>query len=182
MVKNSLFLKNMVYSPNMKKIETFTTPETEFLSNFYPYKQFQEDEMCPHDVDVSYMGLQFKCVENAYMAAKCDSVDDMVKFIDKTPHWAKDYSVQGLISVRKDWDSIKIAVMTDLVWQKFANNPELKKMLLDTGDMELIEGNTWGDVFWGVCEGKGQNHLGKILMMTRDKLRKIEPVSGILQP
>jgi predicted NAD-dependent protein-ADP-ribosyltransferase YbiA (DUF1768 family) len=40
--------------------------------------------------------------------------------------------------------------------------------LLDTGTQTLVEGNWWGDVFWGVCKGVGSNHLGKLLM----KLRK----------
>jgi len=60
--------------------------------------------------------------------------------------------------------------MTDLVRQKFSN-PQLAKQLLDTKDFELIEGNTWGDTFWGVCSGKGQNNLGKILMQIRNELK-----------
>ena len=50
----------------------------------------------------------------------------------------------------------------------------LKEMLLLTGDQEIIEENYWGDTFWGVCRGKGQNHLGKILMKVRDELRGIK--------
>ena len=45
--------------------------------------------------------------------------------------------------------------------------------LLDTGDTELIEGNNWHDTFWGVCKGKGQNNLGKILMEVRKDIRLI---------
>lgn len=45
-------------------------------------------------------------------------------------------------------------------------------MLLKTGDEELVEGNTWGDTFWGVCKGKGRNELGKILMKVREEFRK----------
>ena len=51
-------------------------------------------------------------------------------------------------------------------------NPELGNKLLETGNQELVEGNTWGDIFWGVCNGKGQNWLGKILMMVRDEIRE----------
>ena len=43
-----------------------------------------------------------------------------------------------------------------------------------TDDVELIEGNEWSDTFWGVCRGQGENWLGKILMKTRDNLRKTE--------
>lgn len=34
------------------------------------------------------------------------------------------------------------------------------------------EGNTWGDKFWGVCDGEGENHLGKLLMEVRAELTK----------
>ena len=61
--------------------------------------------------------------------------------------------------------------MYDICFKKFSQSEELKKKLLDTGDQELIEGNYWNDTFWGVCEGKGQNHLGKILMQIREELR-----------
>lgn len=35
---------------------------------------------------------------------------------------------------------------------------------------ELIEGNYWHDTYWGVCEGVGENHLGKLLMEIRNEL------------
>jgi len=154
----------------MKRIETFTTPETRFLSNFYPYKN-KDGGMYPHSVTVSYCGHEFKCVENAYQAAKAADPKDIVKFLDATPFWAKNFVDNGGLVIRKDWGSMKIAVMTDLVRQKFFSSGALGQMLLDTGDAELVEGNTWGDTFWGVCDGKGENNLGKILMRTRACLR-----------
>jgi hypothetical protein len=60
--------------------------------------------------------------------------------------------------------------MYGLILGKF-QDPELKTKLLATGDAELIEGNWWGDVYWGVCNGEGRNELGKILMQVRDELR-----------
>lgn len=61
--------------------------------------------------------------------------------------------------------------MTEVVEAKFTYNPNLKQMLLDTGDAELVEGNTWNDKYWGVCKGVGQNKLGKILMMLREEFK-----------
>ena len=52
------------------------------------------------------------------------------------------------------------------VFRKF-RNPHLKELLLATGTAELIEGNTWNDTYWGVCNGKGKNMLGKTLMDCR---------------
>lgn len=62
--------------------------------------------------------------------------------------------------------------MSGLVRQKFNHRyPELRTKLLSTGDLEIIEGNHWGDTFWGVCNGTGENHLGRILMQVREDLR-----------
>jgi predicted NAD-dependent protein-ADP-ribosyltransferase YbiA (DUF1768 family) len=58
------------------------------------------------------------------------------------------------------------------VYAKFVCNPRLQRMLLDTSDAELVEGNWWGDRFWGTFRGAGRNHLGKILMRVRDELRQ----------
>jgi predicted NAD-dependent protein-ADP-ribosyltransferase YbiA (DUF1768 family) len=61
--------------------------------------------------------------------------------------------------------------MSDLVEQKFKLNSKLRAQLLATGNEWLEETNTWGDTFWGVCNGVGQNWLGAILMSVREKLR-----------
>ena len=61
--------------------------------------------------------------------------------------------------------------MEDICRAKFTQNEELKKKLIDTGDATLIEGNTWNDTFWGVCNGVGENNLGKILMKIREELK-----------
>ena len=48
----------------------------------------------------------------------------------------------------------------------------VRQALIDTGDQELIEGNWWGDRFWGVDlkTNQGQNHLGMLLMKIRSEL------------
>ena len=92
-----------------------------------------------------------------------------------TPALAKKLARQHKSEVRKDWFDISIKVMETALKAKFSI-PELKEKLLDTGDLELQEGNTWNDTFWGVDlkSGKGENHLGKLLMKIRDefKIRK----------
>tara|TARA_Y100000034_G_C6567824_1_gene245972 strand:- start:117 stop:422 length:306 start_codon:yes stop_codon:yes gene_type:complete len=75
------------------------------------------------------------------------------------------------VRLRSDWHEVRLSIMKEIVHAKFTQNEDLRERLLDTGDNELIEGNTWGDSFWGVCRGKGQNHLGNILMAIREKLR-----------
>lgn len=72
-----------------------------------------------------------------------------------------------------DWNARKVEVMRSLVWCKFMQNDDLRAKLLSTHG-KIVETNTWGDVFWGVCEGVGQNMLGRILMSTRTTMRSFE--------
>ena len=65
-----------------------------------------------------------------------------------------------------------------IVFLKFYENKDLKKKLLSTENVILVEGNTWNDTFWGVCKGKGKNNLGKILMNVRKILRIGEKING----
>lgn len=71
---------------------------------------------------------------------------------------------------RDDWDVIKNMVMHECCLVKFSSEP-FRRLLLSTGEAELIEGNHWGDRYWGVCRGVGDNHLGRILMRIRHDLR-----------
>ena len=60
--------------------------------------------------------------------------------------------------------------MRKAVFEKFSQNEDIKKILLSTGDEELIE-NTSDDYYWGCgTKGTGKNMLGKILMEVREKL------------
>jgi len=38
---------------------------------------------------------------------------------------------------------------------KFESNLNLRMQLIETGGDEIIEGNDWGDIYWGVCNGIG---------------------------
>lgn len=72
--------------------------------------------------------------------------------------------------MRDDWERVKLAVMLDLLRQKFAH-ADLRAQLIATSDDVLVEGNTWGDTFWGMCNGVGLNHLGRLLMQVRAEVR-----------
>lgn len=112
--------------------------------------------------------IQFPTVEHAYQAYKSTNQHDWVEISKlETPGQAK--KVGQLIKLRPNWNEIKLDTMEELLRMKFAI-PELKTKLLETGDQKLVEGNYWGDVYWGVCRGKGENHLGKLLMKIRSEL------------
>ena len=69
--------------------------------------------------------------------------------------------------LRRDWESVKVSIMTDAVRAKFAQHQELKDTLLSTGDATIVE-HTENDSYWG--DGGGKNMLGQILMHIRDEL------------
>lgn len=75
------------------------------------------------------------------------------------------------VKLRPDWESIKDQVMYEVCKAKFSQNTDLRDKLVATGDAELVEGNTWGDKIWGICNGQGENRLGKILMKVRTELQ-----------
>jgi hypothetical protein len=145
----------------MDRINSFKD-EFRFLSNFFPSP-------------VVYGDTKFPAVEHAFQAAKTlNQADRCAIMAAKTPGEAK--RLGRYVTLRPAWDDIKLNVMRDLVWSKFTEYPELRAKLLATEDAELVEGNTWQDEFWGVDlrTGKGENHLGKLLMETRDKIREQE--------
>ena len=132
----------------VEKITSFDG-DNRFLSNFSPGGLF-------------YGGLWYKHSENAYQAAKTH--DPVTKLEISLMTAGQSKKAGKLVQLRDDWDVVKDTIMGEIVILKFTYNPLLKRKLLATGDMELIEGNYWGDTYWGVCKGVGQNKLGKILM------------------
>jgi N-glycosidase YbiA len=128
-----------------------------FLSNFYPSTVHLE-------------GYTYPTVEHAYQAAKTLNPDHR-EAIRLAPTPSKAKYLGRSVTLRGDWDLLRIIYMQTLLEQKFALGTELAGMLLATEDDELVEGNTWGDTFWGVCRGIGENNLGKLLMVIRSDLR-----------
>ena len=130
-----------------------------FLSNFYEHAHHK----------VMYAEHDYDHVEGAYQSAKCKVTTDRQRFVGHSPAYAKKLGRQ--VPIREDWEMAKVGVMENLLRQKF-NDPALRQQLLDTGDEEIIEGNWWNDTFWGVCNGVGENWLGKLLMRLREEYRE----------
>lgn len=91
----------------------------------------------------------------------------------ESPYQAK--KLGKTLTLRPDWDAVKLDVMRSVVRAKFAADPDLAALLFATGDIEILERNAWHDKFWGFCEcGRcrgGENWLGRILMEVRTALR-----------
>jgi ribA/ribD-fused uncharacterized protein len=126
-----------------------------FLSNFY-------------ESVLEYEGIKYPTVEHAFQAAKTRDSETRHQIAKmQTPSEAK--AAGNRNGILKDFDPIgwelrKDKVMEELLRIKF-QNPDLKNLLAQTGNAKLIEGNTWGDTYWGVdvVTGVGANKLGVIL-------------------
>ena len=129
--------------------------EQAFLSNYYPQ-------------EIEFEGITYPTNEHFFQAMKTLDINQRRAIANaSTPGLAK--KMGRSVSLRPDWEDIKDDVMLEGLYRKFTND-ELAEWLLDTGDEELVEGNWWGDRYWGVCNGIGQNKLGKLLMKVREEL------------
>jgi len=117
-------------------------------------------------------GISYTCAEAAFQAVKLKDKLQRTQFQNISGPAAK--ALGRRVHLREDWNEIRIDVMRWIIHEKFKQNPSLLKKLLSTNNIELVEGNIWNDRFWGVCNGSGQNWLGKILMEERSKLQKGE--------
>ena len=131
-----------------------------FLSNFQYF-----------DKPMRYGDLTFTTNEHFYVAMK--TLDqDLRKQVSEHP--CKGLKKFGNnLPLRNDWDEIKLKVMEYGLRYKFSkHNPTLRKKLIATKDVNIVEGNWWNDDFWGFClkTELGENHLGKLLMKIRDEI------------
>jgi ribA/ribD-fused uncharacterized protein len=140
------------------------TGKYRFLSNFY---------LAP----VRFNQTTFPSNEHAFQAAKTHNnlIRDLIAYHVEKPGDAK--KIGRDLRLRSDWERVKLDIMHRIVYSKFALNDDLARKLLKTGNAELIEGNNWGDEYWGMVlrgrrkdEWVGENHLGNILMQVRSEL------------
>ena len=121
---------------------------------------------------VVYDGHVFPTVEHAYVYSKTLVPEEQELFLaemnELSPGQAK--KLGKSLTLRPDWEDVRLNIMRDLTLQKY-KIPYYRDKLLATGDAEIIEGNDWGDTFWGKYRGHGENNLGKIIMETRLYLR-----------
>lgn len=126
-----------------------------FLSNFY-------------NAPIIYHGIRYENNESAFHAQK--DLSRSKEFCNLNPSGAK--MLGRRVILREDWEEVKDLIMYEINYEKYAQNIDLRRKLLETGNQELIEGNFWNDTYWGVCRGIGENHLGKILMKVRGEFQK----------
>jgi ribA/ribD-fused uncharacterized protein len=139
------------------------------------------------------MGGTWLTVEHYFQAAKCGWWEGVGggKVILHAPNSREAKRLGRQVELRRDWERLKLQVMTEGLRLKFTQNPDLKAKLVATHPETLVEGNTWGDRYWGQvwepyhpdgwdyrndCPDtrglwRGENWLGKCLEMVREELR-----------
>lgn len=151
----------------MSKYKSITIHNEEFIKGFFEEFRFLSNfHKCP----VYFEGLLYPSSENAYQAAK---LLPHVRFnlqsvsaAQSKEEWKK-YQ-DDLSYSSEQWDNIKYDVMSVVLFDKFYRNITLRLKLMETKNKYLEETNSWNDVYWGVCNGIGENNLGKILMKIRN--------------
>jgi ribA/ribD-fused uncharacterized protein len=160
----------------MKAIDQFKGKHR-FLSSFSPHSVemsvYAFLGRLPSEPDAT---LIYPTAEHAFHAHKTRLVIRRRAFTNPliTPGDAKRNGRK--LKLRPDWEDIKLDVMYTVHYLKYYQHDDIRERLINTGDAELIEGNTWGDRFWGCTMRRGggwhgENHLGIILMQIREDLR-----------
>lgn len=147
------------------------TEELRFYNEWEPYGELCNYFVRPMVVD----GVVWPAVEHYYQAQKTlDPVFQQRIHDAATPAEAKALGNSPECVRRADWDTWKLMAMRKALFAKFTQHEDLRRMLLDTGDMILHE-NSMEDYYWGIgAEGTGLSMLGKLLMALREELRFFE--------
>jgi len=134
-----------------------------FLSNFHE-----------HPKGLLWRGVTAPTVEHHFQGYKTIEGSEREWVLEApTPIKAKRRGQR--VTLRPEWDDIRLGVMAELIHTKFEDR-ELRKLLDDTGNATLIEGNSRHDTFWGRCdcdehEFRGYNWLGRLLTIERSRRR-----------
>jgi ribA/ribD-fused uncharacterized protein len=138
--------------------------KTAIYGLFGKYRPLSNFHMEPVVVD----GRTYQCSEAAYMAEKTNVEAEKNHLTTLGAKEAKAYG--QTVTLRSDWDEVKVEAMYKVLWAKFTQSQTLEGLLLSTGSKYIEETNWWNDKFWGVCGGVGQNNLGRVLMLVRRDL------------
>lgn len=187
--KRNLNVKYEWYEYNSKKVyyQLNTVTYADYLPDYYYisvlyFDIIKEDEMLMKD---NYKWLSnmdlfpkpiiinnevIKSSENYYQSRKTLDVELRKKILSMSPYEAKKYC--KTIPLRDDWDNVKLSVMQEALDIKFSIT--YYRLLLISTVEPLVEDNYWNDTYWGVCRGIGENMLGKLLTILRERIIKEE--------
>ena len=149
--------------------------EIRFCAPIGPYGFLSPYAKFPIKMVVDGKMYDFPTVEHYYQAMKFEASDerfitiinlknpDDARLITKKPEYK--------INHRKDFDENKFAIMEEAMRAKFAQNPDAREFLKQTGDAILIKSCP---VCYkcGFGEGSGMNRIGNVLMQIRSRIQK----------
>lgn len=138
-----------------------------YLSNFYVGQP------------IIFQGIEFLSAEHLFNALKT-RISSEAQYVAEAKTAAEAKARGRAVTLRDDWDkSERYIAMRRTLGAKFIGSRDLAEGLVQTGENNLVEGNTWHDQVWGncicgrpACQALGENNLGKMLMELRADLQK----------
>lgn len=137
--------------------------DNRWLSNFHAAVILADEKIYP-------------TTEHFYQSKRALTIEDELAVISqetpfKAMHFGRDLTNQRPF---EEWAKLRLGIMRRASLLKYTQHLDLARCLVATGDEELVEGNSWNDIFWGQCPiGTGENWLGRILMETREIVKGI---------
>lgn len=141
--------------------------EHAFLSNMYH---------SPIEVMYEKKKIIFQSAEQAFQGMKIahaglnknQSLKWLLHLADSTPQQAKKIGKEIKINIDA-WRVVAYSRMERIQYLKYSQNDSLRQELVNTGTIQLVEVNYWGDTLWGIDSKtkEGHNYLGEIIMNLR---------------
>jgi len=123
----------------------------------------------PHPIDLD--GQTWPTSEHYFQAQKFHDPDARTRIREAPGPGQAARLGRRLPGLREDWEAVKESVMLDALRAKFDQHDRLERVLLSTGEAELVEHTTNDDYWADGGDGSGRNRLGVLLMQVRDELR-----------
>jgi ribA/ribD-fused uncharacterized protein len=142
-----------------------------------------------HPSNFTIDGIEYNCCEQYMMAKKALTFNDqesykMIMYSDN-PRDQKAFGRRVKNFNAEVWSVISREVVYQANYAKFTQNPELRKQLMATGDLEIVEASP-EDKIWGIglhetdprawdkSTWQGTNWLGEAIMRVRETLKNEE--------
>ena len=143
--------------------------------NFYKVgdKYGEFSNFSPYPIDIN--GVTWPTSEHYFQAQKFagTSHEEEIR-LARSPMVAAKMGRDRARPLRKDWESVKDDIMREALIAKFSQHRSLRKLLLSTENLRIVE-HTKNDAYWGDGgNGSGKNMLGQLLMEVRSVLRDRE--------
>lgn len=147
---------------------------SDIANALYFYKKSEPDYEFTnfYRAPVTLDGVIWPTNEHYYQAMKFTDANLQEKI--RTTYRARDVFTIGQDNksqVRSDWKEVNLAIMAKVVLEKFRQHPDLAAQLVATGTRVLVENAKDNDSFFGAGGNyRGNNYLGRILMLVRNLL------------